>query len=128
MSEKIEKQAVMVSKVLFALSETGIEPQHLIAADLCRNEEDHGLFNYAVQWLKREGLISFERRASPLQFRGCTLRAKGFAVLGMEIDFQGGKLLVSEAVEQVSSSGVVASVAGDFLGGLAGGFFKSIHS
>jgi hypothetical protein len=90
--------------------------------------EEQGLFLNAVQWLEREGLISFERQSGLNKFIGCALRAKGFAVLGLEIDFQGGKTSMREAADQVGTGGVDAAKAGDFLGGLFGGFTKSMLS
>ena len=126
MSENIEKQAVMVSSILSVIAETGIETRQLSVADLGRDDCDQALFLNAVQWLEREGLISFERQGGLQKFHGCALRAKGFAVLGMEMDFQGGKLSAREATEKVKSGGVNAAASGEFLGGLFGAFAKAI--
>nr|MCU0905598.1 hypothetical protein [Tabrizicola sp.] len=86
------------------------------------------LFECAIEWLEAEGIIRFGKpymggRLTEL-IRDTVLTGKGHALLSQQ--FKSG-LKLREAVRQVSSGKGYSSI-GDFVGGLLGGFTKSIGS
>lgn len=130
---KREKTEIIVAKILSRLAENGtskctvdvpyIDPENTL-------EIDKKAFLDALDWLESEGLIRCGRGWLGLVGRDdCVLTSYGFAVLGQPFGKGKEPATVEEEAARIDrSNGLDGGKVGDFLGGLIGGFTKSISS
>ncbi|MEH6390722.1 MAG: hypothetical protein V7763_03605 [Sulfitobacter sp.] len=129
--EKLSASEKMIVAIISTLAQRGVLRKDIIREDLNLSDEhkDADLFVDAVSWLSNEGVIhsSYEHKflLSGDAALGFTLTSKGYQLL--ESDFQ-GTLTLGRAIKQVNETGKSFTNAGDFVGGILGGFTKSISS
>lgn len=129
-----EKSEVVIARILTTLSDRGIRDGDLEFRDFGLDEEFADFFFPCLSWLEREGLVSFEQVARLLGSPTITgaavltpcLTSHGYSQLGRTMTIAGNKQTMAEAVSKVSKDGRSSSVVGDFVGGLLGGFTKSM--
>ena len=126
MSDNLTKSAKMISVVLAALSQNGVVRKNLSPESFNLREEEHSLFIDSMIWLQKEDLIHVTQQRGLVDFRGCSLSSKGYALLGYEIEIENEKVSINTAIEKVQDQGIDAGKAGSFLGSFAGGFIKSL--
>ncbi|WP_156801069.1 hypothetical protein [Oceaniovalibus guishaninsula] len=120
----------LVAAIVNILAERGVRRSSLSYKELGLEPEeiDGPLFLDAMIWLSDEGIIRssaktrFDMDGNAYYF---TLTAYGYRLLGQK--FQGA-LNLGQAVRETAETGRSFAGIGDFVGGLLGGFTKSISS
>lgn len=130
--ENIEKSEIVIAGILNKALEFGLQQNDLRFEELELSNEFAPYFATCVDWLIAEGLIrvgNHQKVLSGMSFvLNISLTSYGFAVLGRKLTIGGEEMEIGQAVKKVASSGSGYSGAGDFFGGLLGGFTKSISS
>jgi hypothetical protein len=120
----------MIAAIVSCFAERGVARRDLSLDDLDLGASDEpDLFFDALQWLEIEGIIySTEEHkfllGETVAF-GFALTSHGFQLLGQKLE---GELTLGTAVKEVSEGRRSFAGAGDFIGGILGGFTKSISS
>jgi len=131
---ELELSEKIVADVLVKLFEhglTGIDIKR--PSDITDTEVDSEKFMSIMNWLKSEKLIYFDFiDTSHMQGRSAIYRRTvftihGFASMGHEFGVI-KNLTIGQAAKKVSEDGSNFASAGDFVGGLLGGFTKSIST
>ena len=134
MSEKYEnlrKSEVVVAKVLSLLLEAGLKRTTVNFQSLNLDPSFEEFFDTSVNWLINEGII---RANFPPVLAGTgtlmspVISAYGFSLLGQNIFGSGEKKSNREVISQIASAPTSYAGIGDFIGGLLGGFTKSVNS
>ena len=129
--ENLRKSEVVVAKILSILLETGFQPSDLGVERLGLEASYEPFFELSVIWLMEEKIIRghfirtidrMGRLAEPV------ITAYGFGLLGQNIIGGGEEKSNREAISQIVISPSGYSGIGDFIGGLLGGFTKSVSS
>ena len=128
----LEKSAVVITKILARLAETGLQGSTLQQTSLDLDDELRVFFPVCFKWLQSEGLV---RAANVKEFFNNdlaavnpVLTARGFQMLGQELEFRGKTTNLEMALKDAARDSISVSSVGDFLGGLWGGFTKSLGS
>jgi len=128
----LEKSAVVITKILARLAETGLQGSTLQQTSLDLDDELRVFFPVCFKWLQSEGLV---RAANVKEFFNNdlaavnpVLTARGFQMLGQELEFRGKTTNLEMALKDAARDSISVSSVGDFLGGLLGGFTKSLGS
>jgi len=115
--------------------EWGIQESTLQFSELELEEKDFGPFFWpCVEWLISEGVIraqDTERRIGSVhsgKVVNPVLTSYGFKLLGQKLMMGQEEAQLAERVKEVSRSGTSYSGVGDLIGGILGGFTKSISS
>lgn len=129
----LQKSELVVSRVLEHLLNQGLQQGTRISfTDLNLPENYEAIFNGCCLWLIDEGIIRCSNKSQSmggnLTLFSPMITAKGFAFLDQSFWVSGNKMLVGQAVKEVASGQVSYSGIGDFLGGILGGFTKSMGS
>ena len=134
----IEKSEVVIATILRLLIERGIKGGELDFASLHLGDEYIPFFATCFTWLVDEGLIRAakvtvvpgdgEDAADDLYVYNPTLTSQGFALLGQRVKIGETTTTIGEAVESRSDGKPRGWQMGDFLGGILGGFTKSVGS
>ncbi|MDR0809002.1 MAG: hypothetical protein LBE86_07745 [Gemmobacter sp.] len=128
----MERTNIMLAKILDRAMSNGVSHWTLEFGDLGLSDEFGTYFFPCIEWLEAEGLIrvgACDRLLGGVAAgcaRNIALTAKGMAVLGAQIDVQGRREPLSVSVKQVSEGKVDYNRIGDAIGGLIGGFLKSM--
>ena len=123
-----------MARILEKSMDMGIQEWQLRFEDLDLGEDFANFFYPCLKWLEGEGLISVQayERTMGGPANGCVrnvhLTSFGQAALNQEIHVEGKPERVSQTVKKVSKEPANYSQFGDFLGGLLGGFTKSLGS
>ena len=130
--ENMEKSERVVAAILSQLMVWGIQDCELVFEELQLPKEYEPFFFQCLRWLEAEGII---RTSNITQFsdRSCkainpVLTSFGIKALNQSIKLVEGETKLADAVNQVSGGQKPYSNLGDFIGGLLGGFTKSIGS
>ncbi|MFN3170288.1 MAG: hypothetical protein ACE37E_06310 [Hyphomicrobiales bacterium] len=128
----LELSEKVVAEVLVRLFERGLLGLDIHApSDVTGTQIDEAHLLSLMLWLEREGLVAFDfadassndgRKARYLQ---TVLTSKGFAALGYQFG-EADSLTLGQAAKQVAAGEGSFIRAGSFVGGLLGGFTKSI--
>lgn len=129
----IQQSERIVALILKALLENGIRYGTMLSIenlDFEPSAEDQSIFEGCCLWLLDEGIIRCTnidqvRRGTPLANPAIT--AHGFSLLGQAFLSEPDERL-GDAVRNVADGSKSYSGFGDFVGGLLGGFTKSISS
>jgi hypothetical protein len=129
----IERSERVIASVLHVLLDKGLQDAwELSFEDLALTEEFEPFFSGAIKWLIAEGIIRAEDVAEYINASALvispTLTSRGFALLGHEFTFEGRAVTVAELIDAKSKGSQTYTGLGDFLGGMLGGFTKSIGS
>lgn len=132
--QNAEKSQLVMARILEKTMDVGIQEWLLTFDDLNLEEDFANFFYPCLEWLEKEGLIrvrSYHRtmggRAQG-SVQNVHITAFGQSVLRQEVNITGESEMLSETVKNVSKEPGYYSKFGDFLGGLLGGFTKSIGS
>lgn len=130
----LQRSNVVFAKILQLAKEHGVSHWSLSFDALQLDDEFRTFFFPCVEWLEAEGLIRVGSYARTLggyaegSISNISLTARGMAVLGQKIVLSGEEMTLSEEVRRVSAGEKSYSGIGDFIGGILGGFTKSIGS
>ncbi|MGB5835673.1 MAG: hypothetical protein WBH14_01385 [Albidovulum sp.] len=127
----LERSVVLLAQLMERLEANGVVVQQFSAEDFFGENpenEDAELFEHLVQWLLDEGVI--RQSDEPVNngfgyvwYHDLVLTSLGYSLLANKVL---PNLTLSQAVKEVSSGSRSYSGLGDFLGGIMGGFTKSI--
>lgn len=130
----LEKSNVVIAKVLQLAIENGLSHWTLSFADLGLDKSYSTYFYPCVEWLEAEGVVRVGEYARTMggYAEGCvmnvSLTARGMALLGCQIEIDGNRMSVAGAVNEASETQGGAHRIGEIIGGVLGGFTKSIGS
>ena len=131
--EAMEKSNLVLAKVLDLAMQNGISHWRLTFNDLHLDAQEYdGFFYPCIEWLEAEGLIRVGEYARDLggiadgEVHNISLTSRGMALLGQTIDVNGQNEKLSETVKKVSEGRVDYHRIGDAVGGILGGFTKSM--
>ena len=132
--DNLQRSELVIAKILTLLLEWGITSCQLEFEELELDQDFCNCFYPCIEWLADEGVIRYSDIQRTLGSR-CSgsvtnpvLTSFGFKVLGKDIELNGEKTTIAAAVQEVKSGNRDYSVVGDLLGGILGGFTKSIGS
>ncbi|WP_238942106.1 hypothetical protein [Marivita cryptomonadis] len=123
-----------MARILEKSMEMGIQEWMLKFSDLELDDSYASFFYTCLEWLESEGLIrvhAYHRTMGGIAngwVQNVHLTSFGQAALNQEVSINGSPELVSQTVKNVSKEPANYSQFGDFLGGLLGGFTKSLGS
>ena len=129
----MEKSELVVMKILSRLMDTGFTRTVLAFQNLDLTDEYEEFFDLSAEWLLEEGVI---RAADFAKTRGESgalanpvLTAYGLSLLRQPSPVSGDEReTMGTAIKNASEKGTSYAGIGDFIGGLLGGFTKSIGS
>jgi len=128
----LEKSEVVISRILDHLLEAGIQNNDLRFASLDLEESYYQFFLPCFDWLQAEGLVRSLNVTRTLSGGGIiispTITSRGLELMGKSVSIDGEKVAISTIVKQVSRDEKSYSGLGDFVGGILGGFTKSVSS
>jgi hypothetical protein len=132
--DAMQRSNLVLAKVLELSMANGVSHWSLTFEDLGLSKEYATHFYPCIEWLESEGLIrvgAYNRFMGGLaegDVENIALTSRGMAVLGQDIEIDGERQLISKAVRNLSAGKVDYNRIGDALGGILGGFVKSIGS
>jgi hypothetical protein len=130
----IQRSEIVIAKVLSLLMDWGIQDCDLKFRELELDDDFGPFFFPCVNWLTEEGIIRTGqvRRTMDAPAGGTVmhpvLTSYGMSILGHMIKIDGQTIGLEKAVRNVSENKRSYAQAGDFFGGILGGFTKSIGS
>lgn len=130
----MQKSILVLTKILNLALENGISHWDLSFSDLDLDESYETHFWPCIDWLENEGLIRVGEHARTLggladgSAMNVSLTARGMMVLGQEVTLGGEEIRFGTSIQRASKDRAYFNQVGDFLGGLLGGFTKSIGS
>jgi hypothetical protein len=120
----------IIARIVTTLAERGVKTETLSAGDLSFKDVqiEPAFFVDAIKWLEAEGIIR-SRMSNPVGVDGTAigfvLTAYGFHLLDQNFK---GEMKLGRAVKEVAQNGRSWTNVGEVLGGIMGGFTKSIGS
>ncbi|WP_291735190.1 hypothetical protein [Leisingera sp. F5] len=130
----LPKSELVIAKILELLMDWGIQETQLEFTELGLSEDYASHFFPCVEWLRDEGIIRTGKISKYLDGNAAgivsspVLTSYGLAALGHKVKVGEIEEQLSQAVKDVSSGGKSYSQIGDLVGGILGGFTKSIGS
>jgi hypothetical protein len=128
----LAKSELVLARILSLLMEHGLKGSTLTFGSLNLDSDYEPYFKTCFLWLLDEGLVrsrtNLESISSVFHAYDPVLTAKGFSFLGSHLQVDNGQVSLAKIVEDKASSTGMYTGVGDFLGGLFGGFTKSISS
>ncbi|MGV8988631.1 MAG: hypothetical protein ACOH2H_20400 [Cypionkella sp.] len=126
---KRDESAIMVAKLVNQLSENGLAKTEVASRDFLPEGADQKqiqLFADTVKWLQDEGVVrdhdSYADGLGGIVF-DLVLTSRGFWLLDQKFS---GDLTLGSAISKVAKNEPMTAGLGDFVGGILGGFTKSI--
>ncbi|WP_417249618.1 hypothetical protein [Celeribacter sp.] len=132
--DNFERSEIVIAKILDNAIEIGIQEWTLQFSNLMLDDEYAPYFYPCLKWLEAEGIIrveAYHRTIGDIAggvVQNISLTSYGLVALGHTIKIGDDTDKMSEAVKKVSSGEKSYAQVGDFLGGILGGFTKSISS
>jgi hypothetical protein len=136
--ENIEKSELVIATILRILVERGIAASEMEFSSLGLPDSFFPFFATCFRWLQSEGIVRAEKVAAmsgddsddavDLYIYNPTLTSRGFTLLGQSIKVGNTETTVAKAVETRASGQTTGWQIGDLVGGVLGGFTKSIGS
>ncbi len=131
----LEKSELVISRILSLLMEWGIQESRLEFSELELDATEFGSFFWpCIEWLVAEGVVRTETHHRTLgsvhsgEVLNPVLTSYGLKLLGQRLSVGQEQEQLADRVKQVSKSGTNYSGIGDLVGGILGGFTKSISS
>lgn len=130
----LSKSELVIAKILERLIENGLRESELNFKDLGLPEEFGNFFFQCVDWFRAEGFIRYTnlQRFVDSTASGYVLNpvltSLGMHMLGNTVEIGQKSVSVAEAVSKVISGKVDYNRVGNAIGGILGGFTKSIGS
>ena len=134
MSEtNLQKSELVISKILEFLLAMGLQRGTLLKfQDLELPDEYGAIYDGCCTWLLDEEIIRCEQRAEVIggniELFSPKITSRGFALLDQTFLIGEDRIRVGQAVKEVAGGGKNYAGIGDFVGGLLGGFTKSMGS
>jgi hypothetical protein len=129
--KNLELDTSVISKILAKLLDQGLKAGTLDHNDFGLSDDETEFLRPCFLWLQDEGLVRWLNTAHSKN-ASCwidpVLTARGFALLGTQLEFDGKQLSVAEIVSSGEKVSGNYNVFGDFLGGALGGFIKSMRT
>lgn len=132
--EKLEKSELIIAKILQMAIDSGLGHWQLSFADLSLDDSFAEFFYPSIEWLEAEGIVRVGEYARTLggiangSVNNIHLTSYGLRLLGQQITVGEKQVKLADEVKRVSQGDRSYSTLGDFVGGLLGGFTKSISS
>lgn len=132
--DAIERSNVVLAKVLNLAMEHCLSHWNLSFDDLGLDEQYETFFYPCVEWLEAEGLIRVGEYARTMgglangSIINVSLTSRGMALLGAKFTVNGETETVSEAVKKTTQGGGETYRIGEIIGGVLGGFTKTLGS
>ena len=129
--DNLKKSEVIIATILSKLMESGLQFSTLSFDDFGLEKEYEPFFDTCVAWLIDEGIIRGNHArlmGTPGSDMGPVITADGFALLGRKLLGDEGGKRTGEAVREIAKSPTNYTGIGDLIGGIFGGFTKSISS
>jgi hypothetical protein len=127
-----EKSELVIARILSYLVDRGIREVTLDFEKLELEPSFEDFFAPCLRWLQDEGLIRWAGvkmdSPVPMRFGGHVLTARGYFILGHALTVDGRDLTAAEVIKARSAGSTSQTGLGDFLGGVLGGFTKSMGS
>ena len=126
---KREQSTVMLARLVQRLADNGVIKEDISSDDFVSDhtaQNEVQIFCDLIDWLSREGVIRTDGGYSGGNgdfVYDLVLTSRGFWLL--EQDYT-ANLTLGAAIKAVSQNGAMTSGLGDFVGGMLGGFTKSI--
>lgn len=131
----LQRSELVIARILNQLIDYGLQDAELKFSDLGLKDEYAPFFTVCVEWLLDEGIIrcgNFSKFKAPEGVSGIMLNpvltAYGLQILNQKLDINDSAVKLSEAVKTVSENEKPYAQLGSFVGGVLGGFTKSIGS
>ena len=129
----VNKSEFAISKILECLLEFGLQQgTQLRFEDIDLPDDYKSIFAGCCAWLLEEGVIRFGKASQSMDGNFAMISpmitAKGFALLDQPFSVGGDTMRVGQAVKEVAAGRKNYASFGDFIGGLLGGFTKSMGS
>ncbi len=132
MSISIEKSELVIARILSFLIDNGLQDSRLSFKNLSLLPEYQPFFQTCIKWLIDEDYVRVtwlvDSISSEFHVCGAVLTSKGFAILGHKFSVNGGHVTAAQLVKEKSEGAANMTGIGDFLGGILGGFTKSLGS
>ncbi|WP_074948007.1 hypothetical protein [Paracoccus halophilus] len=130
--DNLQKSEAVIARILTHLAENGLKTSDLGATEIGLDDELQSFFEYCARWLSSEGIIRVGTVVSGTEpgevyFLDSVITAYGFQLLSQGVSLGGKEKSLGAAVKEVSSGKSYSSL-GDLIGGILGGFTKSISS
>ena len=128
----LEKSNLVIAKILQLAIENGLSHWSLSFKHLGLDSTYETHFYPCLHWLEAEDLIRVGEYARTLggyaggEVLNVSLTSKAMALLGQEIEINGQNTSVADAVEKASKNDAGGYRIGELIGGVIGGFTKSI--
>ena len=132
--DSMQSSNLVLAKILQLSMVNGVSHWSMAFGDLELGTEYETFFFPCIEWLEAEGLIrvgTYSRAMGGLangSVGNIALTSRGMALLGQKVSFHGTEVTLSEAVREVSRGKADYHGIGDAIGGLIGGFVKSVIS
>lgn len=129
----LQKSETVISKILEALLELGLQDgSRLDFNDLKLSDDYDRIFDGCCVWLLEEGIIrcsnSSQAMGGSVTMFSPMITSRGFALLDQPFVSGDEQMRVGQAVKEVAGGQKNYAGIGDFIGGLLGGFTKSMGS
>lgn len=129
----LQKSELVISKILEHLIELGLQQGTRLSFEhLNLPEEDASIYNGCCEWLIEEGVIRCASKSQSIPGNvfliSPMITSRGFALLDQPFAMGEDKIRVGQAVKEVAGGQKNYAGFGDFVGGLLGGFTKSMGS
>lgn len=133
MSDGVTKSEIVIAKILEKLLQNGLRDGWILNfQDLGLSDDYSDHFSACAKWLVAEEIIRIQGISEYIngmsRVIGPNLTAKGFALLGQSFSVAGQTVSASEIVKDKASGQANYAPFGDLLGGILGGFTKTIGS
>ncbi|RCW80807.1 hypothetical protein [Paracoccus lutimaris] len=129
--DNLQKSEAVIARILAYLAENGLQRSQLESETLALEDELSPFFTTCYEWLESEGIVRSSNISKTLSghiyITNPVITAKGFQLLSQGVNLGGEEKSLGTAVKEVSSGRSYSSI-GDFVGGILGGFTKSISS
>ncbi|WP_375254715.1 hypothetical protein [Yoonia sp.] len=128
----LQKSEIVIARILSLLVDWGIQETELRFSELELDDSFAPFFFPCVEWLQSEQIIRVSRLVKAIDGPGSgvvlrpVLTSEGFAILGKKITVDGEPEVLSNVIEKVGSSDRSLWQFGDAIGGILGGFTKSM--
>jgi len=114
------------------VTETNLQKSELALEDLELPDDDSATFNGCCDWLMEEGIIRCSNSTRLLNgsiaMINPKITSKGFALLDQPFNLGTDPIRVGQAVKEIAGGRRNYAGIGDLIGGLLGGFTKSMGS
>jgi len=132
LQSNLAKSELVLAKILTLLMEQGLKGSMLTFRSLNLEPDYEPFFKICFLWLVDEGLVrakdNQESITSVFHVYDPVLTGKGFSVMGSRLQVDGETVRIAKVVEDRAANATGYTGLGDFLGGVLGGFTKSIGS